>query len=43
MHIKLGTLAPGKWRYLSDAEMKEMMEQIADSKNEAPPKAGPIK
>lgn len=42
MHIKLGTLAPGKWRYLSDAEMKEMMEQIADSKNEAPPKAGPI-
>lgn len=42
MHIKLGTLAPGKWRYLSDAEMKEMMEHIADSKNEAPPKAGPI-
>lgn len=43
MHIKLGALAPGKWRYLSDAEMKEMMELITDSKNEVPPKAGPLK
>jgi 23S rRNA pseudouridine2604 synthase len=34
MHIKLGALASGKWRYLSDAEIKEMMRMIQDSKNE---------
>lgn len=34
MHIKLGVLASGKWRYLSDAEMQEMMRVIRDSKNE---------
>ena len=28
MHIKLGNLAPGKWRYLSPAETDELMHQI---------------
>ncbi len=28
MHIKLGNLAPGKWRYLSPAETDELMQQI---------------
>ena len=34
MHIQLGAVASGKWRYLSDAEMQEMMQMIQDSKNE---------
>jgi 23S rRNA pseudouridine2604 synthase len=34
MHIELGKLATGKWRYLSEAEMKEMMELLRDSQNE---------
>jgi 16S rRNA U516 pseudouridylate synthase RsuA-like enzyme len=29
MHIKLGNLAPGKWRYLSPAETEELMLQIS--------------
>lgn len=37
MHIQLGSLSPGKWRYLSDPEMKEMMLQIENSSNEAAP------
>lgn len=31
MNIKLDKLALGKWRYLSDAEMSVLMENIADS------------
>jgi len=34
MHIQLGSIATGKWRYLSHAEMEEMMRLIASSKNE---------
>jgi 23S rRNA pseudouridine2604 synthase len=34
MHIQLGAVASGKWRYLSDAEMQEMMGLIESSKNE---------
>ena len=34
MHIQLGSIAAGKWRYLSTAEMDEMMRLIASSKNE---------
>jgi 23S rRNA pseudouridine2604 synthase len=34
MHIQLGAVASGKWRYLSDAEMQEMMRLMKDSKNE---------
>ncbi|MFN9113518.1 MAG: 23S rRNA pseudouridine synthase F, partial [Bacteroidota bacterium] len=34
MHIQLGSIATGKWRYLSDAEMQEMMHMIQDSRNE---------
>ena len=31
MNIKLESLAPGKWRYLSEVELKQMMDMIADS------------
>lgn len=34
MNIKLGNIAVGKWRYLSEPEMNELMEMIKDSKNE---------
>lgn len=34
MHIKLGNLAVGKWRYLSEPEMQEMMQMLENSKNE---------
>jgi 23S rRNA pseudouridine2604 synthase len=34
MHIQLGSIDTGKWRYLSDAEMQEMMRLIESSKNE---------
>jgi 23S rRNA pseudouridine2604 synthase len=35
MHIQLGSLATGAWRYLSEPELKEMMQQIERSSNEA--------
>jgi 23S rRNA pseudouridine2604 synthase len=35
MHIKLASLATGKWRYLSDPELKELMLQIENSSNNA--------
>ena len=35
MHIQLGSLATGKWRYLSDPEMNELMSQIENSTNSA--------
>ena len=35
MHIQLGSLATGAWRYLSEPELKELMQQIEGSKNEA--------
>jgi 23S rRNA pseudouridine2604 synthase len=35
MHIQLGSLPAGKWRYLSEPEMNELMKQIEDSTNEA--------
>ena len=31
MNIKLDGIAPGKWRYLSEVELKQMMEMMADS------------
>lgn len=34
MHIKLGNLAIGKWRYLSEPEMQEMMKMLEGSTNE---------
>jgi 23S rRNA pseudouridine2604 synthase len=34
MHIQLGAVPSGKWRYLSDAEMQEMMRLMKDSRNE---------
>lgn len=34
MHIQLGTIPVGKWRYLSDPEMKELMQMLEASKNE---------
>ncbi len=34
MHIKLGNLAVGKWRYLSEPEMQEMMKMLESSKND---------
>ena len=34
MHIQLGSLVTGKWRYLSEPEMYEMMRLIESSKNE---------
>jgi 16S rRNA U516 pseudouridylate synthase RsuA-like enzyme len=36
MDIKLGNLANGKWRYLSDAELQQLMQQIEHSSGEAP-------
>lgn len=35
MHIQLGSLASGAWRYLSEPELKELMQQIEGSINEA--------
>jgi 23S rRNA pseudouridine2604 synthase len=35
MNIQLGTIPIGKWRYLSEPEMNELMNMIQDSKNEA--------
>jgi 23S rRNA pseudouridine2604 synthase len=35
MHVQLGSLATGKWRYLSDPEMNELMSQIENSTNSA--------
>ncbi len=34
MHIQLGTIPLGKWRYLSDPEIKELMQLLEKSKNE---------
>jgi 23S rRNA pseudouridine2604 synthase len=34
MHIQLGNIAVGKWRYLSEPEMNELMKMIRESKNE---------
>lgn len=34
MHIELGKLPAGKWRYLSEPEMNELLRLIQDSKNE---------
>jgi 23S rRNA pseudouridine2604 synthase len=34
MHIQLGNLAVGKWRYLSEPEMNELMKMLEGSKNE---------
>lgn len=34
MHIQLGAIAPGKWRYLSEPEMNELMKMIEHSSNE---------
>ena len=31
MNIKLDGIAPGKWRYLSEVELKQMIEMMADS------------
>jgi len=31
MHIRLDKLAPGKWRYLSEAEMEALQESVANS------------
>ena len=31
MHIRLDKLAPGKWRYLSEAEMEALQESVAES------------
>jgi 23S rRNA pseudouridine2604 synthase len=36
MDIKLGNLAIGKWRYLSEAELQHLMQQIEHSSGEAP-------
>lgn len=33
MHIQLGNIAPGKWRYLSEPEMNELMKMIEHSSN----------
>lgn len=35
MHIQIGSLASGAWRYLSEPELKELMQQIEGSSNEA--------
>ena len=35
MHVQLGSLATGKWRYLSEPELKELMSQIETSSNHA--------
>ncbi|AEV98387.1 23S rRNA pseudouridine synthase F [Niastella koreensis] len=37
MNIKLDKLALGKWRYLSDAELSILMENISDSSKEKTP------
>lgn len=34
MNIQLGTIPVGKWRYLSEPEMNELMKMIEHSKNE---------
>ncbi|HMO31565.1 MAG TPA: pseudouridine synthase [Lacibacter sp.] len=34
MHIRLGNIAVGKWRYLSAPEMEEMQQQLKDSRSE---------
>lgn len=34
MHIRLGNIPPGKWRYLSAPEMEEMMQQLKHSRSE---------
>ncbi len=34
MHIRLGNIASGKWRYLSESEMNELMNLLQESKNE---------
>lgn len=34
MHISLGQLPVGKWRYLSEPELKEMLQLLEHSKNE---------
>ncbi|MEM6963414.1 MAG: 23S rRNA pseudouridine(2604) synthase RluF [Bacteroidota bacterium] len=34
MHIRLGNLPEGQWRYFSDKEVTELMRLIADSENE---------
>ena len=37
MHIKLGELAPGKWRYFTAPEVEKLKEMIGGSSNEAAP------
>ncbi len=34
MHIQLGNIPVGKWRYLSKPEMNEMMQLLAASSNQ---------
>jgi 23S rRNA pseudouridine2604 synthase len=34
MHIQLGNIPVGKWRYLSEPEMAELMKMLKESKNE---------
>ena len=38
MQLQLGNLPSGKWRYLSEAELQELMHQIRHSSGEAPEK-----
>jgi 23S rRNA pseudouridine2604 synthase len=33
MHIELGNLAVGKWRYLTPAEMDQLEKQLKDASN----------
>lgn len=36
MHVRLDKLAIGKWRYLSEAEMRQLLNSVADSSKTAP-------
>lgn len=38
MNVRLDKLAPGKWRYLSDAEIHQLLESVKDSSSKAPVK-----
>jgi 16S rRNA U516 pseudouridylate synthase RsuA-like enzyme len=33
MHIELGNLATGKWRYLTPAEMDQLEKKLKDASN----------
>jgi len=37
MHITLGNLAPGKWRYFTAPEVEKLKELIGESSNEVIP------